>query len=147
MTSGGLGALAASTPLERALQLADWRQIFFTLAALTVAVAIWLFCSVPEQHDRARPEPLPEQFAGVRRVFGSAHFWRFVPLGMMLTGGFMAVQSLWSISWLMQVNGYSRAVAAEHLAAMSVAMLLAYALARCAASFKTRWKRCYRMAC
>lgn len=128
MTSGGLGALAASTPLERALQLADWRQIFFTLAALTVAVAIWLFCSVPEQHDRARPEPLPEQFAGVRRVFGSAHFWRFVPLGMMLTGGFMAVQSLWSISWLMQVNGYSRAVAAEHLAAMSVAMLLAYAL-------------------
>jgi len=40
----------------------------------------------------------------------------------------MAVQSLWSISWLMQVNGYSRAVAAEHLAGMSVAMLLVYLL-------------------
>jgi hypothetical protein len=47
---------------------------------------------------------------------------------MMLTGGFMAVQSLWSISWLMQVNGYSRALAAEHLAAMSAAMLIAYVL-------------------
>ncbi|HNF92583.1 MAG TPA: MFS transporter [Accumulibacter sp.] len=129
MTSGGLGALAASTPLEAALQLADWRQIFVVLAALTVAVAIWIFCSVPEQQPaNARPEPLTAQFAGVRLVFRSTHFWRFVPLGMMLTGGFMAVQSLWSISWLMQVNGYTRAVAAQHLAGMSVAMLLAYLL-------------------
>ena len=128
MTSGGLGALAASTPLEAALQLADWRQIFFALAALTVAVALWLFYSVPEQRAQVGPEPLAAQFAGVRSIFRSAHFWRFVPLGMMLTGGFMAVQSLWSISWLMQVNGYSRAVAAEHLAGMSVAMLLVYLL-------------------
>jgi hypothetical protein len=40
----------------------------------------------------------------------------------------MAVQSLWSISWLMQVNGYTRAVAADHLAGMSIAMLIAYLL-------------------
>lgn len=52
-------------------------------------------------------------------VFGSAHFWRFAPLGLCLAGGFMAVQSLWSISWLMQVSGYTRAVAAEHMAGMS----------------------------
>jgi hypothetical protein len=40
----------------------------------------------------------------------------------------MAIQSLWSMSWLMQVNGYSRSVAADHLAAMSVAMLISYVL-------------------
>ncbi len=128
MTSGGLGALAASTPLEAALQVAGWREIFFALTGLTLAVATWLFCSVPEHHRKISPEPLGVQFAGVRAVFGSAHFWRFVPLGLTLTGGFMAVQSLWSISWLMQVNGYTRAVAAEHMAAMSVAMLIAYLL-------------------
>jgi hypothetical protein len=30
----------------------------------------------------------------VKVVFGSAHFWRFAPLGLCLAGGFMAVQSL-----------------------------------------------------
>jgi predicted MFS family arabinose efflux permease len=128
MTSGGLGALAATAPLEAALQLTGWREIFFALAGLTLAVAVWLFCSVPERPDAARPEPLASQWAGVRAVFASAHFWRFVPLGLTLTGGFMAVQSLWSISWLMQVNGYNRATAADHMAGMSVAMLIAYAL-------------------
>lgn len=126
MTAGGLGALFATAPLEAALGLAGWREIFLGLAGLTLAVALWLFASVPERADGHHPMPLAAQWRGVRQVFASAHFWRFAPLGLTLTGGFMAVQSLWSVSWLMQVNGYSRAVAAGHLAAMSVAMLGAY---------------------
>jgi len=128
MTSGGLGALAATAPLEAALQVAGWREIFVGLAGLTLLVAIWLFLSVPERTDGAKPEPLAVQWAGVRQVFASAHFWRFAPLGLTLVGGFMAVQSLWSVSWLMQVNGYARAVAADHMAGMSAAMLIAYLL-------------------
>lgn len=126
MTAGGLGALAATAPLEALLHLSGWREIFAGLAALTLIVALWLFASVPERGGPARPEPLAAQWAGVRQVFASAHFWRFAPLGLTLTGGFMAVQSLWSVSWLMQVNGQTRAEAAAHLAGMSVAMLLAY---------------------
>ena len=128
MTSGGLGALAATAPLEAALQVAGWREIFVGLAGLTLVVAIWLFLSVPERTDGAKPEPLAVQWAGVRQVFASTHFWRFAPLGLTLVGGFMAVQSLWSVSWLMQVNGYARAVAADHMAGMSAAMLIAYLL-------------------
>ena len=128
MTSGGLGALAATAPLEAALHITGWREIFFGLAGLTLSVAVWLFFSVPERNVGAKPEPLATQWTGVKQVFGSAHFWRFAPLGLAITGGFMAVQSLWSISWLMQVNGYSRAVAADHLAGMSVAMLITYVL-------------------
>ncbi len=128
MTSGGLGALAATAPLEAALQVAGWREIFVGLAGLTLVVAVWLFLSVPERTDGAKPEPLAVQWAGVRQVFASTHFWRFAPLGLTLVGGFMAVQSLWSVSWLMQVNGYARAVAADHMAGMSAAMLIAYLL-------------------
>lgn len=128
MTSGGLGALAATAPLEAALQLTGWREIFFALAGLTLAVAIWLFLSVPERNNEAKSEPLAAQWAGVKQVFASGHFWRFAPLGLTLVGGFMAVQSLWSVSWLMRVNGYGRAVAADHMAGMSLAMLIAYLL-------------------
>jgi len=128
MTAGGLGALAATAPLEAVLRVAGWREIFFALAGLTLAVAVWLFLSVPERAGAAKPAPLAAQWLGVKQVFASPHFWRFAPLGLTITGGFMAVQSLWSISWLMQVNGYTRAVAADHLAAMSAAMLVAYVL-------------------
>jgi predicted MFS family arabinose efflux permease len=128
MTSGGLGALAATAPLEAVLQLTGWREIFFALSGLTLLVAFWLFASVPEKADSTRPEPLSAQWQGVKQVFASAHFWRFAPLGLTVTGGFMAVQSLWATAWLMQVNGHTRAAAADHLAAMSIAMLIAYVL-------------------
>jgi len=128
MTAGTLGALAASSPLNTAVQQAGWRVVFFALAGLTLAMAGWLFFSVPDKPGAPRPEPLSAQWTGVKAVLASRHFWRFAPLGFAQIGGFMAIQSLWSSAWLIHVNGYSRTVAADHLAAMSVAMVLAYAL-------------------
>ena len=128
MTAGTLGALAASAPLDAALQVASWRAIFFVLAGATVSVAAWLFLSVPERPEGLRPEPLAVLWDGVKQVLRNRQFWRFVPVGCAQVGGFMAVQSLWSTAWLMHVNGYSRTLAADHLAAMSVAMVIAYAL-------------------
>lgn len=128
MTAGGLGALVATTPLESALHFAGWREIFLALAGLTVFVALWLFVSVPERVEKHQPETLATQWIGVKAVFASAHFWRFVPLGLTIIGGFMAVQSLWSVSWLMQVDGHSRSLAADYMRSMSAAMLVAYVL-------------------
>jgi len=127
MTAGGLGAVAATMPLEALLHVVGWRQIFALLAAATVAAAAWLFFGVA---DRPAPatghEPLAAQWRGVCSIFASRHFWRFAPLGLTQTGGFMAVQGLWSMAWLTQVNGYDRGTAADHLAAMGFAMLLTY---------------------
>jgi len=128
MTSGTLGALAASAPLDAALHVTSWRVIFFGLSGMTLLMAAWLFFSVPDKLGTPRPEPLAAQWAGIRQVLASRHFWRYAPFGFAQIGGFMAVQSLWSSAWLIHVNGYSRTVAAEHLAAMSVAMVVAYAL-------------------
>jgi hypothetical protein len=79
MTSGGLGALAATAPLEAALQLVGWRDIFFVLAGLTLAVAAGCSPVSRKRRARAAPEPLATQWAGVKAVFASAHFWRFAP--------------------------------------------------------------------
>jgi MFS family permease len=127
MTAGGLGALAATAPLEMLLHLAGWREIFVLLAVATVASALWLFFGIPEASAPTRAGAgLRAQWRGVRQVFVSPHFWRFAPLGLTMTGGFMAVQGLWSMIWLTQVGGFSRAEAADHLAVMSVAMLFTY---------------------
>ena len=96
MTSGTLGALAASAPLDAALNVATWREIFFVLSGLTVAVSAWLYFSVPDKPGSQQPESLSAQLAGVRQVLVSRHFWRFAPLDFAQIGGFMAIQSLWS---------------------------------------------------
>ena len=128
MTAGTLGALAAATPLDLALRVASWREVFYVLALATLAMSVWLWLAVPEKADQPKPLPFSEQWAGVRQVLASRHFWRFAPLGFAQIDDFMAVQSLWSSAWLMQVNGFSRSVAADHLTAMSVAMIAAYSL-------------------
>jgi hypothetical protein len=35
----------------------------------------------------------------------------------------MALQGLWAVPWLMEVNGYSRALAADHLFWLNIGML------------------------
>jgi hypothetical protein len=128
MTAGTLGALVASAPLDAALHVATWREIFWALSGMTLMMSGWLFISIPDKPGSARPEPLAAQWAGIRQVLSTRYFWRFAPLGFALIGGFLAVQSLWSSAWMIHVNGFSRTQAADHLAAMSVAMVVAYAL-------------------
>ena len=43
MTSGTLGALVASAPLDAVLQIASWREVFYGLSVITAGVALWLF--------------------------------------------------------------------------------------------------------
>ncbi len=126
MTSGGLGAIAASYPMEAALRFTGWREIFAGLALVTVAASAWLFLRAPDEGRPDAPEPIAAQWRGVATVFGSAHFWRCVPLGTAFTGGFMAVQGLWATSWLTNVNGYGRDAAAGDLTGMNAAMLVGY---------------------
>jgi predicted MFS family arabinose efflux permease len=126
MTSGGLGAITSTYPMEVALRVTGWREIFAGLALVTVAASAWLFLRAPDEGRPDEPEPIAAQWRGVVTVFGSAHFWRCVPLGTTFTGGFMAVQGLWATSWLTHVNGYGRDVAARVLTGMNVAMLSGY---------------------
>jgi predicted MFS family arabinose efflux permease len=126
MVAGGAGALAATTPLEFALRFASWRTIFVVLAAATFAVAIWIWLRVPDTPKPAETQGFAAQWAGVRRVFGHPRFWWIAPLGGFGMGSFMAVQGLWSVPWLMEVDGYSRAAAAGHLLLMSAVILGGY---------------------
>ncbi len=126
MVAGGLGALAATTPLEHALRVTGWRTIFVALAVTTLAVALFIAWRVP---DIARPEHatgLRAQWAGVRRVFRHPRFWWIAPLGAFCMGSFFAIQGLWAVPWLMEVEGQTRPGAARHLLWMGVAILLGF---------------------
>ncbi len=128
MAAGGAGALVATAPLEFALRFVTWRTVFVVLAAATLLVAVWIWLRIPDTPKAATAQGFGAQWAGVRRVFGNPRFWWIAPLGGFGMGAFMAVQGLWSVPWLMEVDGVSRAVAAQHLLVMGAVILAGYLL-------------------
>ena len=123
MASGGLGALAASKPLELALGFATWREVALLLAGCTVVVAASLWYFVPDKAGEDKGTGFAAQMAGVRSIFSSSHFWRYAPMGFWFTGGFMAVQGLWVARWMTVMEGLDGAAIAARLTWMSGAML------------------------
>ena len=125
MAAGGLGALTASTPLSWAIPQFGWRTVFIVLAIAGVLVAAAVF-STPEKAGSARQEPLRAQLAGLAEILTSQAFWRFAPQSMLIVGGFLALQGLWAVPWLMNHSGLTREAAAHHLLLMGGGMLTGF---------------------
>ena len=126
MASGGLGALAASKPLELALGFASWRDIALALAVATLLVSALLWYFVPEKDNAPPGAGFAEQIAGVKTIFSSTHFWRYAPMGFWFTGGFMAIQGLWASRWMTVLEGMSGAEIATRLTWISGTMLAGF---------------------
>lgn len=125
MAAGGLGALTASTPLSWVIPVFGWRAAFFALALVGLAVAT-LIWRTPEKSAIVTGEPLVQQLAGLASVLKSPAFWRYTPQSMLIVGGFIALQGLWAVPWLMNFSGLPRELAAHHLLLMSLGMLLGF---------------------
>ena len=125
MAAGGLGALTATTPVGWALPVAGWRDVFVGLAVLAVLAAAAIF-STPETRKVGAGETVAEQLRGLGAILKSRVFWRFAPQTAMLVGGFMAMQGLWAVPWLMHFNGLTRDAAAFHLLLTGIAMLAGF---------------------
>jgi len=126
MAAGGLGALAATTPVEAALQVMDWRGIFTSLGIFTLIVATLIFLVVPEKPARGKGESIGDQLRGVRLVFSSQEFWRTAPLTTMSQAGFLAIQGLWAGPWLKDVANMDRMAVAESLQWVAMAMVAGF---------------------
>ena len=123
MAAGGLGALAATAPVEAMLSITDWRGVFQALAIVTLVVAATIFFVVPKgRNDRAEIH-LKEQLKGIREVVTSLVFWRIAPWTTLATASFMSIQGLWAGPWLRDVAGLDRTGVAGTLLLVAVAMV------------------------
>lgn len=128
MTSGGLGALSATAPVEFLLGLMGWRAVFLILALVTLVVALIVFLVVPDKQETKPPDSLREQMAGIREVFTSPVFWRIAPWATLSQAAYLAIQGLWSGPWLRDAAGYDRTDIAQVLLLVAVAMTAGYLL-------------------
>jgi MFS family permease len=122
MVAGGLGALAATTPLARGVDWLGWRHMFFVLAALTILVAIVVF-TTPEKPNTRSTESFKRQLQALADILKSSVFWTYAPMTASGLGGFVALQGLWAVPWLMDVSGETRDGAAFHMLLTTVAMV------------------------
>ena len=118
---GGLGGLAATSPLEALLTPLGWRAVFVGMAAGCALAAAAIFFIVPEKPLPGAGEDWSVAFARMGRVFGTLSFWRIgLPL-MVCHGAYQAMQGLWLAPWLTDVGGLARAAMAAHLFATALA--------------------------
>lgn len=127
LAAGGLGALAATTPVALALQIIDWRGVFLVLAAMTVAGAAFIWVAVPDRADEARAGGgLMSQIRSALGVYRNPFFWRLAPMTTALHASYGAYQGLWAGLWLRDVDGLPRLAVAEHLQMIALAMIFGY---------------------
>lgn len=126
MVSGGVGALAATTPVELALQVTDWRGVFLLLGMATVAAAVCVFLVVPEKTAAHSGETLHEQLAGIRQVFTSRTFWAITPWAVAAQAAYLSIAGLWSGPWLRDIAHYDRMAVANTLMGVSLTMIVGY---------------------
>ena len=118
---GGLGGLAATSPLEALLGPLGWRAVFVGMAAGCALSAAAIFFIVPEKPLPGAGEGWGVAFARMGRVFGTLSFWRIgLPL-MVCHGAYQAMQGLWLAPWLVDVGGLARAAMAAHMFATALA--------------------------
>ncbi|MDO8606619.1 MAG: MFS transporter [Phaeospirillum sp.] len=124
--AGGLGAVAATAPVQMALQVMDWRTVYAGVAGLTLLSGLVIWLMVPERPSSAARASLGDQLRDVVEIFRDPTFWRIAPATMASLGSFMAIQGLWAGPWLRDVAALPVAETANGLTLMAAGMALGY---------------------
>lgn len=128
MAAGGLGALAATVPVEMVLQHFPWRTLFYWLAGITLISAALTFWAVPDPPDKAARESLGELVRGLLIIGRDTVFWKIGLLQAVAGGTSMALLGLWLAPWLRDVAGMTRGGIGVMLAVMAASMTFGFAL-------------------
>ena len=108
MSAGGMGAIVASTPLEMALQVTDWRGVYLFLGIVTIFVGLLIFFVVPEKkEDSDNEKPLPV-LKVLKNIYTSYAFWRIGPLSGIAGGTGLAILGLWAGPWLSDIGKFNK---------------------------------------
>lgn len=126
MAAGGLGALAATSPVEWLVSITDWRMVFILLSGFSVFIGFLVLTVVPEKKTEPSSETLAAQLGGIKEVFTSLKFWHIAPMVTLSQAAFLSIQGLWAGPWLRDVVGLERGEAASVLFWVAAAMICGF---------------------
>lgn len=124
MSIGAIGLLVATAPLEHAVQLTGWRDVFVGLSAVTIGVAALILFTVPERTTPRRETTLGQEIAEVGGIYRDRVFLALMPVTAVTAGAHIAIQTLWVGPWLRDVAGLGRIDVANRLLIMAAAFFV-----------------------
>jgi predicted MFS family arabinose efflux permease len=125
-SSGAVGAMAVTVPLEVLLRAWGWREAFLLIVAANIAVSLVLWLWVPERRATRHGEPLGEQLRGLAGLLRDPAFLRLAVCVGASQSAAVALQTLWIATWLRDVAGWQPAEVARGLLAVNVSMIAGY---------------------
>ena len=96
---GGLGPIAAATPLVWVKEEIGWRGVF-EYGAVAVVVAAILVATLVRNAPPGMALPQSARGGSLAQIWGNLDFWRMGLLNFMMNGGFLAWQTLWGGAYL-----------------------------------------------
>ena len=137
---GGLGAVAATAPLEIMLAFFTWREIFQFLAIATLAVSVLIFITVPERETSISLPSLRHQIIQLGSIYTNQEFWKCAPLISTSLSANMAIQGLWAGPWLQDVAILDRTAIAHYLLLLALALAIGSLLTGALANWLEKFK-------
>jgi MFS family permease len=119
---GGLGATAATGPVDMALHVVDWRGIFFVLAMLTAVIALLVLVLVPESKNAGPAASWRSICAGIVGAYRDPVFWRLAPVSAAAVATAWSVQGLWAARWFSDVDGLDGGAIDSRLLVMALSL-------------------------
>jgi predicted MFS family arabinose efflux permease len=130
MAAGGLGALAATVPVEWGLQYVDWQALFWLLGGLSVLAAVQIWLAVPEKMGGSGDgdTSLAAQLRDYWTFLLDARFLKIAPVSVVGMGSGMSIQTLWTGPFLRDAGGLDQAHAAQIQFLLAVALTAGFML-------------------
>ena len=119
---GGLGAIAATWPVEMLDDLVGWRGTFLILALLSSLVSVMVFALVPDCPQDQELAHWRDAFSGVVKTVSNRQFLRLAPLSASVVGTAFAVHGLWAARWLTDIDRVSTELVVTVLLAMGIGL-------------------------
>jgi predicted MFS family arabinose efflux permease len=138
MSTGAIGLLMATAPLEAAVQAIGWRAVFQALAAITLLVSAIILFVVPERPGPARQSRLAAELAEVWSIARDRVFIAMAPLLAITSGAHIAIQTLWAGPWFRDIAGLDRTSVANRLFVMAAAFFAGILITGWVADFMSR---------
>jgi MFS family permease len=132
LAAGGAGMLVTATPLAWLVEQSSWRASFLVLAGLVAVVTLGCM-AVLEDSVRSSSGALfsavRDAFAGLKPVLTGRRALALMSLGLVCYGTAIAIRGLWLVPMFVERHGMSLIAAGNVALAVSLAMILAPAIA------------------